>query len=226
MRTDSCSVRRMLVAALLLPAMALGGCSTSRALRGALPGSEAPSVLGGVLPRMERLPYASMLLRANDRFEALLLLGHVGADGVQTWYGIDGLVVQLRDGRVIHTRGLLVDVHDSHAAGVLREMPEDCGAAGAQVSEWLHYTRLREHKDYFAEQRESIHCTRETVVTPAYSGPALRVEERIALHPHRERQARTRWFAEGSGQLLRLEYGEHPWYPQIALYLIKPVAPR
>ena len=44
--------------------------------------------------------------------------------------------------------------------------------------------------------------------------------------PGRRPQLRTRWLAAGSGQLLRMEYGDHPWYPEIGIYLIKPVALR
>ena len=103
----------------------------------------------------------------------------------------------------------------------------DCGGdQSVAVPERLHYSRLREQQRFFTEVRESVVCTREAIVTPGYSGMALRIDERVALLPDPRRQTRTRWLAEETGQLLRLEYGEHPWYPQIALYLIKPVAPR
>lgn len=176
---------------------------------------------------LERLPYASMLLRVGERFQALLLLGHVADDGLQTWYGVDGLVLQLRDGHVIHSRGLPVDIFESHAAGAADAGFVDCGDdIRAALPDGLHYTRLRDQQIYFAELRESVRCTREAIITPGYAGPALRIEEQIALLPGRRPQLRTRWLAEGSGQLLRVEYGKHPWYPEIGIYLIKPVAPR
>lgn len=202
-------------------------CSTPQALRQVLPGADEVSPLGGPMAELGRLPYASMLLRAGERFEALLLLGHVAADGTQTWYGMAGLALQLRDGRVIYSRGLPVDIFESHAAGAPNDEPVDCGdGSSVTVPDRLHYTRLREQPEFFTEMRESLVCTREAIVTPGYSGTALRIEERVALWPDPRRQTRVRWFAEGTGQLLRAEYGEHPWYPQIALYLIKPVAPR
>jgi hypothetical protein len=205
----------------------IAACSTPQALRQALPGADDVSPLGGPMAGLERLPYASMLLRVGDRFQALLLLGHVNDDGVQTWYGIDGLALQLQDDRVIHSRGLPLDILDSHAAGQLAEQPVDCGAdRSIPVPERLFYTRFRDQTSYFTELSESVTCTREAIVTPGYSGPALRIEERVALLPHPRRQTRTRWLAEDSGQLLRVEYGDHPWYPEIALYLIRPVAPR
>ncbi len=202
-------------------------CSAPQALREALPGGTAASPLSGPMAELERLPYASMLLRAGDRFQALLLLGHVSDDGIQTWYGVDGMVLQLQDGRVIHSRGLPVDILESHAAGMPNAEPVDCGdGESVIVAERLHYTRLREQQTYFTELRESVACTRETLVTPGYSGGVLRIDEQVALLPHRRRQSRTQWRAEGTGQLLRLEYGEHPEYPEIGIYLIKPVAPR
>jgi hypothetical protein len=176
---------------------------------------------------LERLPYASMLLRVGERFQALLLLGHVADDGLQTWYGVDGMVLQLQDGQVIHSRGLPVDIFESHAAGAADAGFVDCGEdIRAALPDGLHYTRLRDQQTYFAELRESVRCAREAIVTPGYSGPALRIEERVALLPGRQPQLRTRWLAAGSGQLLRVEYGDHPWYPEIGIYLIKPVALR
>jgi hypothetical protein len=217
---------RWRVAGALALAVVVAACSAPRVLRDALPGESAASPLGGPMVELGRLPYASMLLKVGKRFQALLLLGHVGDDGTQTWYGVDGLVLQLQDGRVIHTRGLPVDIFDSHAAGEPITEPLHCGEGrNVAVPERLHYTRLREQQTYFTELREEIRCTREAIVTPGYSGMALRVDERVALLPHRRRQTRTSWLAEDTGQLLRLEYGDHPWYPQIGIYLIKPVAP-
>ncbi|MEC9362803.1 MAG: YjbF family lipoprotein [Pseudomonadota bacterium] len=208
-------------------AVALAGCSAAQSIRQALPGVQQASPLGGPMATLEDLPYASMFLRVGDRFQALLLLGHVAGDGTQTWYGVDGLALQLRDQRVIYSRGLPVDLFESHAAGSRVETPVDCGGdQSVAVPERLHYSRLREQQRFFTEVRESVVCTREAIVTPGYSGMALRIDERVALLPDPRRQTRTRWLAEETGQLLRLEYGEHPWYPQIALYLIKPVAPR
>jgi hypothetical protein len=226
LRTESLR-SRWRVAGVLALAMVVAACSAPQVLRDALPGESAASPLGGPMVELERLPYASMLLSVGKRFQALLLLGHVGDDGTQTWYGVDGLVLQLQDGRVIHTRGLPVDIFDSHAAGEPLAEPLDCGEdRSVAVPERLHYTRLREQQTYFTELREAIRCTREAIVTPGYSGMALRIDERVALLPHRRRQTRTSWLAEDTGQLLRLEYGKHPWYPQIGIYLIKPVAPR
>ena len=224
MKTESRSRR---LAAILALSLALGGCSAAQTLRGVLPGTGEASPLSRPAAGLVRLPYALAFLRVGDHFQALLLLGHVSDDGIQTWYGIDGLALQLQDQRVIYSRGLPVDIFESHAAGALRDEPLDCGQGQRIVlPEWLHYTRLREQAGFFTEQRESIRCTRENIVTPGYEGVALRVEEQVALLPHPRPQTRTRWLAEGTGQLLRLEYGEHPWYPEIALYLIKPVAPR
>lgn len=217
----------LLRAAALLLAGVLAACGTVQTAREALPGRTAASPLSGPMAGLTRLPYASMYLRVGGYFHALLLLGHVAADGTQTWYGVDGLALQLRDGQVIHTRGLPVDILDSHAAGPVAAPAIDCGEALAVVApEPLYYTQLRDRPGHFTELRESIDCRREAIVTPAYTGPALRIDERVALLPGRRVQLRSRWFVEATGQLLRIEYGEHPWYPQIALYLIKPVAPR
>jgi hypothetical protein len=205
----------------------LGACSATQQLREALPGTTPPSPLGGPMAGLQRLPYASMLLRAGARFEALLLLGHVADDGVQTWYGVDGLVLQLHEGQVIHSRGLPVDIFESHAAGAAAAGFVDCGGdIRAALADGLRYTRLRNEPTYFAELRESVGCSREAIVTPGYSGPALRIDEWVALLPGRRPQLRTRWLAADSGQLLRMEYGDHPWYPQIGIVMIKPVAPR
>src|SRR5690606_10916984 len=141
--------------------MLASACSTQQALREVVPGSDRTSSLGGAMATFERLPYASMLLRIGNRFQALLLLGHVGADGVQTWYGADGLAVRLRDGRQIYSRGLPVDIFESHVAGTPNDEVVDCGdGSSVTVRERLHYARLREQQSYFTELSESVRCTR------------------------------------------------------------------
>ncbi|MES0875172.1 YjbF family lipoprotein [Sinimarinibacterium thermocellulolyticum] len=205
----------------------IAACGTVQRVRDALPGGDAASGLAGPIAELARLPYASMYVRVGSRFHALMLLGHVAVDGTQTWYGMDGLALQLKNDHVIYTRGLPTDIFESHAAGMPMDGNLDCGdGVSVTALEWLYYTRLRDQQSDVAEVTESVRCVRETIVTLGYSGPALRIEERVALLPDRRRQVRTRWLVEGTGQLLRLEYGDHPWYPEIGLYLIKPVAPR
>ena len=65
-------------------AAVLAGCSAAHSIRQALPGAQQASPLGGPMAALDALPYASMFLRVGDRFQALLLLGHVASDGTHT----------------------------------------------------------------------------------------------------------------------------------------------
>ncbi len=220
-------LRMMWRGALLAMAAGVSACGTTAAVYDAVSqGDQAPSELSKPIVYAGQLPYASAYVRSGTDFQGLMVLGIVSPTGVQTWYGRDGLAVQIDAGRMIYSRGLPLDILDSYSAAAVPADAStiDCGdGQTTAVTPALYYTRMRESDTYLAEVRDEIRCSRENIVTPGYSGPALRIDERYVFPPHPKPQRRSRWLIEATGQLLRIEYDKHPLYPEIGIYLLKPV---
>jgi len=223
MRTE---IRALLRAAMLLAAAAGAACSTGKALWREVGAGDDESPLAGAVERLGGMPFAMAYVRAGDQYEALVLLGSIDADAVQTWYGREGLAIQLQRGRLIYSRGLPLDIAESYAAApAVDEERLYCGRGiELTVVPELYYSRLRDRHEFQAELRQNIGCSVEEIVTPAYAGETLRVEERYLLPPHPRPQRRTRWLHPQTGQLLRLEYAEHPAYPALTIVWLKAAA--
>ncbi|QHS10534.1 YjbF family lipoprotein [Sinimarinibacterium sp. NLF-5-8] len=212
--------------AILLPVLLLGACNTGRvAYQGLTQGGQLPSELGRPLMTLSQLPYASAYLRVGAQFQAFAVLAMVSDDGVQTWYGKNGLTLQISQDQLLYTHGLPRDVAESFAGAPRRaDDSVDCGdGVRVPLTAALSYVRLRDDPVYLQTTRLRARCTRAQLVTPGYSGPVLRITEDYVFPPHPQPQVRTRWLIESTRQLLRLEYAEHPFYPALELYLIKPV---
>lgn len=174
------------------------------------------------ITRVSRLAFASARVRSDDNFDGMLILGIVGDDGLQTWYGKNELVVQIDHGRLVHSRSLPIDVVDSFAASNDSPTLIECGPGRAYASSGgLFYTRLRGHKDYVVEMRRSIRCSVEEIVTPAYAGIVLKIESSFQIGPHPKQQVRTIWINPYNGAWVKLAYGEHPLYPSLSIVSIK-----
>ncbi|MEQ1438351.1 hypothetical protein AAG565_03210 [Fontimonas sp. SYSU GA230001] len=191
-------------------------------------GEQAGTPMTRAITGLADLPFASAYVRSGDRFEGLLILGSIDAGGAQTWYGRDGLVLQLDGDRVTYSRGLPVDVLETYPADVGGVEPtQDCGDGVSHTEPpSLFYTRLRGAVDYLAEQRIDLRCRIEALVTPAYGGAAIRIDETYRVLPYRHTQRRSLWLHPQTRQLLRLEYGPHPAAPELSIVWIKPPARR
>lgn len=221
MRTDRPLLRRWtaLAAAVLL----LGGCNTARLAVSEGLGDGQASAVGGAIGGLAGLPFASAYVRSGRAYEGFVVLGDVDARGVQTWYGKDGLLLQLDGAHVVRSRGLPVDIAETHAAAAA--LTYDCGdGLEYQAGPALHYARLGHTTDFIAEIRESLSCRIEPLATPAYAGDALRIDELYRIAPHPRTQLRSVWLHPRTRELLRLEYAEHPLAPEISILWVKPVA--
>lgn len=231
MTTEGAVVFRVLArTVLVLSAAVLTACNTVTTVVKERLSSEGPaSPIGRAIAGLGDLPFASAYVRVGDRFETLVVLGSIDASGVQTWYGRQGVELQLQGDRVIYSRGLPVDVLETYPASpAFAQIDYDCvgGPPYAAAEAALYYTRIAGSVEFTAEVRRALACRFESIVTPGYSGEALRVDEVYELPPHPRPQRRTKWLHPQTRQLLRLEYAEHPVAPQFTIAWLKPAAVR
>ncbi len=203
----------------------LAGCGTISAVSDSpIFGDEPPSQTGNAIANLATMPFANAYVQAGTKFDALVLLGMVGPGSLETWYGTKGLTVIVDDARVLYTRGLPeMNIAESIDAGLVLDYRRlDCGRGRVHLAmPTLRYNRLEGEREYFPELTESLKCTVEALATPGFLGDALRVDETILFPPHRKPQQRTRWLHPGTGQLLRLQYGPSPYYPEIEILWLK-----
>lgn len=210
------------VAAALLAAVAvLSGCNTATTLVKRSIGADAEqATIGRAVAGLADLPFASARVSSGRAFDGFVVLGSVDGRGVQTWYGREGMYLQMRGDRVIHSRGLPVDIAEYHDAEAV--LTYDCGNGVEYVAQpGLFYMRLRESTEFIAAMRESLTCRVEALITPAYGGDALRIDESYRVEPHPRLQRRTVWLHPQTRQVLRLEYGEHPLAPELSIVWIR-----
>lgn len=160
------------------------------------------------LSRLQEMPYAQLYARFPDREEAVFLLAEQNPDlGQDLWIGSGGVSLAMEGPNIRYTQGLSTDitasesVRDGAVALHMKRKVNEVLPTEASVL-WLHAAAATD----WLEQIGTIERVQEVYYQGfAYTGPAIRVSERVRTTGKAGSFRRVFWIEPRTRSLLRME---------------------